>query len=412
MIKILHFADLHLGVENYGRLDPQTGLSTRLADFLRCFDFLVDHAAHHDIDLVLFAGDAFKTRDPSPTYQREFARRIRRLAHDLHIPTFLLVGNHDLPNAADRAHAIEIFDTLAVANVWVARRPAIHRIPTRHGVVQIVALPWVTRSALLTRDDAKNLSLQELHEAMLDRLTRLFFGGDGRGGLLADLDPALPTVLVAHGAVQGAAYGSERSIMLGHELVLPLSLMTHPAFDYVALGHIHKHQVLHDAPPVVYCGSLERIDFGEAREHKGFVEVELEKGRAVWRHVATPARPFISITVDAEGDDPTQRVLSAIAAHDIADAVVRLTIRTTVEANPLLDIAEIRRALAPAAYVAAIAREVDRPARLRLGSQESIEELTVIQVLERYLIARQAPAERRALLLRYAEGLLAEDDEP
>ena len=84
MIKILHFADLHLGVENYGRLDPQTGLSTRLADFLRCFDFLVDHAAHHDVDLALFAGDAFKTRDPSPTYQREFARRIRRLAHDLH----------------------------------------------------------------------------------------------------------------------------------------------------------------------------------------------------------------------------------------------------------------------------------------------------------------------------------------
>ncbi len=412
MIKLLHFADLHLGVENYGRLDPRTGLSTRLADFLRCFDFLVDHAERQDVDLVLFAGDAFKTRDPSPTYQREFARRIRRLAHELRIPTFLLVGNHDLPNAADRAHAIEIFDTLAVANVWVARRPAIHRIETRRGAVQIVALPWITRSALLTRDDAKNLSLQELHEAMIERLNRLFFGEDGRGGLLADLDPTLPTVLVAHSAVQGAAYGSERSIMLGHELTLPLSLVTHPAFDYVALGHIHKHQALNDAPPVVYCGSLERIDFGEARERKGFVEVELEKGRAVWRHVSTPARPFISITVDAEGDAPTERVLSAIAAHDIADAIVRLTIRTTMEANPLLDIAEIRRALAPAAYVAAIAREVDRPARLRLGSQESIEELTAIQVLERYLIARQAPAERRALLLRYAERLLAEDDEP
>ena len=35
MIKILHFSDLHLGVESYGRLDPATGLSSRLADFHR-----------------------------------------------------------------------------------------------------------------------------------------------------------------------------------------------------------------------------------------------------------------------------------------------------------------------------------------------------------------------------------------
>ena len=90
MIRILHFADLHLGVENYGRLDPATGLSSRVADFLRAFDTLVEYALTNDVDLVLFAGDAFKTRTPSPTYQREFASRIRRLAVGAGIPTFLL----------------------------------------------------------------------------------------------------------------------------------------------------------------------------------------------------------------------------------------------------------------------------------------------------------------------------------
>jgi len=38
MIRILHFADLHLGVESYGRPDPATGLSSRLGDFLRALD--------------------------------------------------------------------------------------------------------------------------------------------------------------------------------------------------------------------------------------------------------------------------------------------------------------------------------------------------------------------------------------
>ncbi|MCS7222645.1 MAG: exonuclease SbcCD subunit D [Anaerolineae bacterium] len=407
MIRVLHFADLHLGIENYGRLDPQTGLSTRLVDFLRAFDSLVDFAAKEAVDLVIFAGDAFKTRDPSPTHQREFARRIHHLAHVLHIPTFLLVGNHDLPNIAGHAHAIEIFQTLNVENVWVARRPGIYRIDTRHGIAQIVALPWITRSALLAREEFKNLSLEEIHQLMLNKLENLI---QGPAGLVSELDPALPTILVAHGTVQGAVYGSERNIMLGRDLVLPLSLMRHPAFDYVALGHIHKHQCLAEDPPIVYCGSLERIDFGEAEENKGFVLVELDKGRARWRFVPVNARQFITIHVRVDGENPTQQVLEAITAHPIQDAVVRLTIQTTPQANAKLDDAAIRRALAPAFHIAAITREVERPTRLRLGSQESIEALTPLQLLERYLITRQMAPERIAVLLRYARQLMAAEE--
>jgi len=112
-LKILHFADLHLGVESYGHLNPETGLSTRLEVFLKALDQLVDHALENRVDLVLFCGDAYKSREPSQTQQREFAKRIRRLSAG-GIPIFLLIGNHDLPNAIGRATTTEIFDTLAV----------------------------------------------------------------------------------------------------------------------------------------------------------------------------------------------------------------------------------------------------------------------------------------------------------
>src|SRR5262245_54482610 len=101
-IRILHVADIHLGIESYGPLDPSTGLSGRVADFLRGLDQAVDEALAGGIDLVLFAGDFYRTRDPNPTYQRELARRIRRLS-EAAIPTFLLAGNHDLPMATGRA---------------------------------------------------------------------------------------------------------------------------------------------------------------------------------------------------------------------------------------------------------------------------------------------------------------------
>ncbi len=72
-IRVLHFADVHIGMENYGKTDPETGLSSRVRDFLRRMDEMIDFAREHDVDLTIFAGDAFKTRSPNPTYQREFA---------------------------------------------------------------------------------------------------------------------------------------------------------------------------------------------------------------------------------------------------------------------------------------------------------------------------------------------------
>jgi exonuclease SbcD len=294
-MKILHFADLHLGMENYGRMDGATGLHSRLADFLRSFDELVEFAIDREVDLVLFAGDAYRTRDPSPTQQREFAERIRRL-RAAGIPVFMLVGNHDLPNASGRANSVEIFETLAVEGVTVARIPGIYPIETKCGRVQIVALPWVLRSVILTRDEYKNLSLDDLNLVMLNKVSGLI------ELLIEQLDPDIPAVLAAHGTVQGAVYGSERSVMLGADLILPPSLMAHPAFAYTALGHVHKHQVLSQNPPVVYAGSLDRIDFGEEKDEKGFILVELCGKRASWQFVPVHARPFVTVRADATSD--------------------------------------------------------------------------------------------------------------
>ena len=140
LMKIIHFADLHLGVESYGRLDPATGLSSRLLDFLSALDQVVDYAVENEVDLVLFCGDAYKSREPSQTQQREFAKRINILSTS-GIPIFLLIGNHDLPNAIGRTTTTEIFDTLAVKNVYVSNRPDIYHIPTSSGTIQIADCP-------------------------------------------------------------------------------------------------------------------------------------------------------------------------------------------------------------------------------------------------------------------------------
>ena len=406
MIRLLHFADLHLGVENYGRVDPQSGLSTRLMDFLAAFDFVIEYAINEKVDLVLFAGDAFKNRDPSPTHQREFARRIRRLSL-AEIPTFLLVGNHDLPNAIKRAHAIEIFDTLEIPHVTVANRPGYYRIETRNGVVQIVALPWVTRSHLLTREEYRGLSVEEINSKIEETLYRIMLR------FANQVKEDEPAVLAAHGTVPGAVFGMERNVLLGQDILLDPSLVKDPRYDYVALGHIHKHQCLNEQPPVIYSGSIERIDFGEAKEKKGFVMAEIDDGPTRWEFIETPTRPLRQIIIDARQQaQPMPLVKETLSAMNLANAVVKLIIRATPENEPHLNMREIRKLLKDkeVAHVASIIRDVERPIRLRLGTAQEIANASPQELLARYFEAKQVARERRKMLLKYADQIFAEDE--
>jgi exonuclease SbcD len=403
MIRLLHFADVHLGMEDYGRWDPATGLSIRLTDYLSAFDRIVERALAESVDLVIFAGDAYRSPSPTPTHQREFAARISRLAQ-AGIPVVLVAGNHDTPHAIGRANAIDIFDTLEVENVHVIQQPQLLRISTRGGPVQVVGLPWVTRSTLLTREEHKGLSVEEISTLVADMVTNIVT--DPQEGLVSQLDPSQPTVFVAHGTVQGATHSSERSVMLAQDVILPPSLVAHPAFDYVALGHIHKHQELNGCPPVVYSGSIERTDFGEEGEQKGFVLAQVQRGGANWEFVPLATRPFVTITAEVTGPDPTAQVIAAIGERDIEGAVVRLIIHTSAEWEPLLRDDEIRQSLEPAFHLAALVRHVERPTRLRLGSRAAAE-LSPEEILRHYLEIKTTSRERMEVLLAHAREIFA-----
>lgn len=406
-IRVLHFADLHIGVEAYGRLDPQTGLNQRVLDFVSRLKEIVDYAIEHEADAVIFAGDAFKTREPSPTYQRAFARQIMRLSR-AQIPTVLLVGNHDVPVIESRATALDIFATLDVPYVIVGREEAVHRLETRRGVLQVATVPWPQRARLLKLDECRGLSAEQLDQE-LERIVRLEIER-----LAGMLDPSAPAILTAHLSVSGATFGSERFIMLGQDTMIKLDSLCLPAWDYVALGHIHRHQVVNPGqyPSVVYAGSAERIDFGEAEQTKGFCWVEVAPGKTRWSFVPLSARAFVTIEVDAtEDEDPTEAALRAIERRDVRDAVVRIRVRMRSEQESLFNPRAVERALSEAHAVAGIGREVLRETRSRVGVSNP-ERLMPEELLERYFASRNVPAERIKALVALGRSLMQESNSP
>ena len=409
-MRILHFSDLHIGVENYGRIDPETGLSTRLGDFLASLDRVVEYALTRDIDLVLLAGDAYKGRDPSQTHQREFAKRLARLS-EANIPAFLLVGNHDLPNAVSRATAVEIFSTLRVPHVCIGANLQIYTVSTPAGPVQVLAVPWPRRSTMVSREESRGLSIEKVREEIQDRMTAAI---ESR---VRQLDPEVPAIIAGHVTVNGATLGTERSMMLGQDHVLLASALALPQVDYVALGHIHKHQVLRTGPPmVVYSGSLQRVDFSEEGDEKGFCVVELDpaapQGKRLvdFKFERLEARPFVTVDVklasgSSEPPDPTEAVLRAIARKDVAGAVVRVRVSLSPELEPQFREADVRLALQSAHYVAAISRESAEGGRRTRLEAETAEGLQPIQALRLYLENRGIDAKRQGQIVRRAEEL-------
>ncbi|GAB4468292.1 MAG: exonuclease SbcCD subunit D [Armatimonadaceae bacterium] len=406
-VRVMHFADVHLGVENYGRYNPQTGLNTRLEDFTQSLNEAIDRALASDIDLAVFAGDAYKARDPNQTHQRAFAEAIKRLTA-AGVPVVMLVGNHDIPNTRGRAHALEIYGLLGTggATVVILQRPEVVCVSTRQGDVLVAGMPYLTRSRVLAQEETRNKTVEEV--AHLIREKYVDYIAD-----MAKEAAAYPehiAVLTGHFTIADARVGTQGVLLNPNEPQVSVRDMSLEAFDYVAMGHVHKHQDMNrgEQPPVIYCGSIDRIDFGERNELKGFVLADIEKGRADFRHVSLPTRPFVAIEVDAgQAEDPTKMILETIARHPIAGAVVRLTYKVAPERAALVRVDEIRKALGAAHLVAALSREMPL-ARELARSEEFSDSITPEKALALYLEMQPRLSARKEELLTAARPLFEE----
>lgn len=380
-LRVLHFADAHIDMANYGRRDQESALPIRVMDFLKALDQIIDTAVNEAVDLVIFAGDAYKDRNPQPTFQREWGKRMMRLSQ-AGIPTLLLIGNHDISPATGRAHTLQEFKTLQVPHIFVADRIKLWR-PQELGVAaQILSIPWLSRSKLMTRDEISGKSLDDILIEMEDRVTDAIVDGIERA------DPQLPLILTAHASVSGATYGSEQTVSLGQELTLPGRIIADKRLDYIALGHIHKHQSLSPGgaqPPVIYPGSIERIDFGEVNEKKGFVLADVTKGHTEWEFIKLNTRPFVDRPVDSSSPDTFMAdIMKQLPKKEkIRDAICRLRLTYPVDWEPLLDEKQITGYFEEA-FSLQIHKHRLSERRSRLGDTLDVETLTPIELLEKF----------------------------
>ncbi|MDQ7094176.1 exonuclease SbcCD subunit D [Desulfosporosinus sp. PR] len=374
-MRILHLGDVHLGSGlQYGK-DDESGMNTRLRDWLETMVKIKELAFKQNVDAVTFSGDAFKDRKPTPQLLSYFIDWLKSFEQ---IPVVMIVGNHDL-NGDGSIGPVDLIGSLSLA--YVSNSPEILNVPTKSGILQVVTMPTFSKSTFLQNDEFKSLPIDELNALMAQK------AGDVIRYLADQLNPNEKSILALHGTVAGSVNGSERSMMMAQEPIFALQDVALPKFDYVALAHVHRHQVLPTLPgqpPVVYSGSIERVDFGEM-EPKGVVIADLETHS--WEFVDLNTRLFDEVDLNPE------------EIPDVSGKVVKAKIKTDIETAKMLSAAQITKQLYAngASFVAGVQIEVERETRAR--DAEMTEHMSIPEAIGRYFEQQPDLAERKERLM-------------
>ena len=260
-IKICTSADIHIGYTTYGSIDPKTGLNTRVLNALNSLDKMIKYCIDNSIKYLIIAGDAYKNNVPSPTLQKEFDKRIKYAA-DNDIQIYIMDGNHDVSMLKTANSALATFDTLDVKNVYHSKNKKLYDL----GQFQILMMPTYCDQ-------------QIVEEILSEPLTK-------------------PTFVVMHGTIKGAMLNDW--LIEQNESSIDINVFKKHNIIGVILGHLHKYQILDEDPLIYYTGSLQRIDFTEENQEKGFVVLTFDTDNMQLDHefIEVESQKFYTIKMD------------------------------------------------------------------------------------------------------------------
>ena len=251
-MRIVHFSDTHLGYSDYGKFDSKSGINQRENDLYNVFKEIIDYIIKTKPDMVIHAGDLFDSIRPSNRAIGVALEQLSRLS-TAGIQTIIIAGNHSTPRQRSTDTIFKILKYF----------PNIHPVfggryeKMKIGACTIHAIPHAYSCEDLQKDIKK-----------------------------LKTDPSSKfNIMVAHAAIRGIGEASWGEFK---EQILPVSSLKN-SFDYIALGHYHKHLKVKDN--AYYCSSPERLSFNEVNDKKGFLEVTL--GDFSVRHIPTNARDMV-----------------------------------------------------------------------------------------------------------------------
>jgi DNA repair exonuclease SbcCD nuclease subunit len=311
-MKILHVSDTHLGYSAY-RKATEDGINQREIDIYNAFEQFIDYAVNTKPDLIIHAGDLFDSVRPNNRAITFAVKQLVRLSKK-QIPFVLIAGNHEHPKLKETGHIFSLFDH--IENIYPIYNAKYEKLPFNLNNKKIVV-------HTVPQCNSKKEFEKELKKVKPD----------------SDADF---NIFTSHGSVKGIQVFTMNEF---NELMIPTNLLN-KNFDYIALGHYHKHTKL--AENAFYSGSSENLSFTDAGEKKGFIELQLLKGTLKPAFIEIKTRPMVDVKPIKCSNLKLDEIMKKIKETVQEIKPVEKTFRITLEDIPAqiyrgLDFNEIRR---------------------------------------------------------------------
>ncbi|MEX2750312.1 MAG: exonuclease SbcCD subunit D [Candidatus Freyarchaeota archaeon] len=423
-MRIIHLADIHYGINRHSKMNARESLPEIT---LLCEDYLsqvVNYAVANDADFFVVCGDVFHSSNPTTTMMKRFAKMLKPLI-DHKIQIVMIAGNHDLPRHEARSSPVDLFSTIAEIFTEGAKtfihtasdKPEYVELESKRGEkARFYLLPYIHPMKALKvfeRGEGKasmdSESVRKIwEEVMTEQVNRFITRG-------AKLGKADASILCGHLATDNAVMGELDLLVSAFEEALPISVLQKDFFDYVALGHAHRHQVVSNYPPAVYSGAIHHVSFNEEGEEKGFIDLTIENGEAAWKFVKLDVREYTTIQVNTVGSkDPTAKIIEEIekvrAQNEkrIKGAVVRLIVTIEAEYLKYVNYNKIYGALKDASFCLKPDFKVVGEMKEDLAIPQ---ELGPMQALREYLESKNLDKEEVNAILALGEEIIREVEE-
>jgi len=272
--RMLHTSDWHLGQNFYGK--------SRANEHQQFLNWLLQQVTELDIDAVIVAGDIFDTGTP-PSYAREMYFDFIVNIKAINCQLIILAGNHD--SVAMLGESKQLLSHLSCQVIMQAidddsaqlgKQVITLKNKQGNNAAVLCAIPFIRPRDIITSSAGQSAKekQQSLQQAISEHYQRLYQQAETVA--ITDDDKILPIIATGHLTTVGVtASESVRDIYIGTLEAFPANAF--PKADYIALGHIHRSQIVAKSNHIRYCGSPIALSFDEAKQTKKVLIVEFDK---------------------------------------------------------------------------------------------------------------------------------------
>ncbi|MCF7353299.1 exonuclease subunit SbcD [Vibrio sp. CK2-1] len=260
-MKIIHTSDWHLGQNFFTK--------SRKNEHQAFIDWLLELVKAQQVDAVIIAGDVFDTGTP-PSYAREMYNRFVVKLSQLGTTLIVLGGNHDSVSMLNESKdLLACLNTHVIANTSENLSEQVILLEDRHkqaGAI-LCAVPFIRPRDVLQsvagetstqKKQALGEAIQQHYQDLHDKALEI------QSEQQQKLKRKLPIIATGHLTALGVTTSeSVRDIYIGS--LEAFDAKAFPPVDYIALGHIHRPQIVAKSESIRYCGSPIPLSFDEIK---------------------------------------------------------------------------------------------------------------------------------------------------